>query len=240
MWLYFLILLIVVLGIWIYRNNQFIKFEVDNKQYQIEKYSPARYQSLDTLVQIRKKLDRLVNHLYRKHPNDKYIKRMKIRFDQTVLREANPDGDPTQTSYTINKGDTMVICLRSNDKQLVDINTLMYVAIHELAHVYSSSFHHSDEFWRNMKFLIDQASEIGIYRPVNYTETPVRYCGLTISSNIPRSGGKGPRIELPRQKEIRGINGKGNNQKFIMIDAKSQSGGGIDLIPFLLSRSYMN
>jgi len=237
MWLYFLILLIVLIGIWIYRNNQFIKFEVDNKQYQIEKYSPGRYQSLDRLVQIRRRLDRLVNHLVRKHPQDKYINRMKNRFADTVLREANPDGDPTQTSYTINKGDTMVICLRSNDQQLVDLNTLMYVAIHELAHIYSSSFHHSDEFWKNMRFLVDQASEIGIYRPVNYIQTPVRYCGLTISSNIPKSGEskEGPRVELPRQKALRGVNGK----EKMMIDAKSQSGGGKELVPFLLSKSYI-
>lgn len=208
MWLYVLILLIIIFGVLIYQNSRYIKFEVDNDQYQIEKYSPGRFESLDTLVYLRKKLKQLITHLNHQRPNDPYVKRLNKRFANTVLREANPNGDPTSTSYTINKGDTMVICLRSGNNQLVDRNTLTYVAIHELAHIYSSSYHHSPEFWRNMRFLIDEAAQIGIYTPVNYSQNPVQYCGLTIASNIPR-------VELPAQRRARQQGGSDPHQKLV-------------------------
>lgn len=217
MWLYILVLLIIIFGFLIYQNSRYIKFEIDNDQYQIEKYSPGRFESLDTLVYLRKKLKQLITHLNRKLPNDPYVQRLNQRFENTVLREANPDGDSSSTSYTINKGDTMVLCLRSGNNQLVDRNTLTYVAIHELSHIYSSSYHHSPEFWKNMSFLIDEASQIGIYTPVNYSQNPVSYCGLTIASDIPR-------VELPAQQKARQQQGGSYQQK---------------LISHLLSRSYV-
>jgi len=188
MWLYILILLIVVVFILLYTNNQYIKFKVDDKEYHIEQYSPARYESLDTLVQIRQKLDKLVNYMLKKYPNDPKVERMQRRFKNTVLQEANPEkGDSSHTSYTINKGETMVICLRSEKNNLVDMNTLMYVAIHELAHIYSSSYNHSPEFWKNMAFMINEAEILGIYKKTNYHQNPVHYCGIIISSNIPET-----------------------------------------------------
>tara|TARA_R100001163_G_C5068018_1_gene207701 strand:+ start:4534 stop:5184 length:651 start_codon:yes stop_codon:yes gene_type:complete len=210
-----LIVLIIVafvgFAIWYIRNQQFVNFTINEKSFQLEKYSPGHTQSLNTLVKIRQKLDALIERLKSKYPNDKLVKRLEERFKNTVLREANPDGDPTQTSYTINKGDTMVICLRANNGRVVDINTLMYVAIHELAHVYSSSYHHNPEFWKNMQFLVNEATELGIYRDTDYKDNPVRYCGIIISSNIPRT-------ELPNQRGMKG-------------------GAPLDMIGFLLNHS---
>jgi hypothetical protein len=126
----------------------------------------------------------------------------------------------------------MVICLRAHGGQLVDLNTLMYVAIHELAHIYSSSYHHSKEFWDNMKFLVDEAVEVGLYRKVDYRQSPVRYCGIMISSNIPR-------VELPSVRKARG-NGNGNGKEHLLMIDGGQKGGGSDggvLVGYLLDRS---
>lgn len=187
MWAYLLVLLIILGVYFIIKNSQYVKFEVDNDVYQVEKDSPDGPESLQTLVNIRKKLERLVHHLLNKYPKNKLVKRLQKRFKDTVLREANPDGDSSQTSYTINKGDTIVLCLRTNDGQIVAFNTLMYVAIHELAHIYSSSYHHNNEFWSNMKFLIEEGIEAGVYEETDYYKNPVRYCGMTIASNIPKT-----------------------------------------------------
>jgi len=182
---YFLILVLLVIVIWVYKENQFDRFTIEDKIFQIEKYSPSKHDSLTTLVKVRKSLDRLVSHLKTKYPENYYVNRLEKRFDQTVLRENNPDQNSDDTSYTINKGDTLVLCLRTKDGNLVDLNTLTYVAIHELAHIFSSSYHHNNEFWRNMRFLIDEAINIGVYVQTDYEKNPVRYCGLTISSDVP-------------------------------------------------------
>lgn len=190
MWLLMMIILAAFIY-WLYEKSRYVKFEVDDDTYQIEKYSPDAIVSLNTLVKIREKLEYLVAYLKKKYPNDALINRLDERFEDTILREANPDGDPTQTSYTINKGDTIVLCLRTNDNLIVDFNTLMYVAIHELSHIYSSSYHHNKEFWHNMKYLIDQSIDAGIYHSTDYSKVPVRYCGMTIGSNIPIQYGGG-------------------------------------------------
>ena len=43
--------------------------------------------------------------------------------------------------------------------------------------------YHTDEFWNNFKFLLGEAKKINIYKPIDYKNKPVRYCGMTISDN---------------------------------------------------------
>ncbi len=46
-------------------------------------------------------------------------------------------------------------CLRSKDGfRLVDDNTILFVAIHELGHVMTKEQGHVPPFWDNMKFLL--------------------------------------------------------------------------------------
>ena len=63
------------------------------------------------------------------------------------------------------------------------MNTLTFVALHELAHVATLSVGHTEEFWNNFKFLLQEAKKIGIYNPVNYKKEPARYCGMNIDDN---------------------------------------------------------
>ena len=59
----------------------------------------------------------------------------------------------------------------------------MFVGIHEISHVATKSVGHTDEFWKNFKFLLEQAVEIKIYTPVDYKKNPKRYCGMEITDN---------------------------------------------------------
>ena len=67
--------------------------------------------------------------------------------------------------------------------QLIDINTLTFVAVHELAHLMTSSIGHKKEFWDNFTFMLEYATEAGLYEAVDYSKKPSEYCGLTIDSN---------------------------------------------------------
>ena len=79
----------------------------------------------------------------------------------------------------------LAFCLETekNSDNLIDINTLTFVALHELAHIASTSVGHNDEFWNNFKFLLERAEIIGIYQPVDYKKKPKKYCGITIHDN---------------------------------------------------------
>ena len=67
--------------------------------------------------------------------------------------------------------------------KIVDTNTMMFVAIHELAHLMTKSIGHTPEFWNNMKYLLQKAIKIGIYTAVDYKSKPVPYCGTTITDS---------------------------------------------------------
>ena len=67
-------------------------------------------------------------------------------------------------SYTVNKKD-MFLCLKDEHGEYYNKNMLLYVAIHELAHVLSKSVGHTDEFYKINDKLLDKATEMGIYNP---------------------------------------------------------------------------
>ena len=62
--------------------------------------------------------------------------------------------DQYETSKKINKGEEIVFCLRSiPDNKLHNINELMYVAIHEIAHVGCPEIGHTSLF-KKINFII--------------------------------------------------------------------------------------
>lgn len=80
------------------------------------------------------------------------------------------------SSYTENKA-YITLCIRDpKTKGYYDMNTIMYVALHELAHVVSKTHGHNDEFKKNFATLLRQAARQGIYDPRK--SIPTTYCGI--------------------------------------------------------------
>lgn len=108
-------------------------------------------------------------------------------YNPDHIFENSPKDITGDTSYTINKGDTIALCLRhknSDKKYRIDeLNTLMFVDLHELSHIATTAEDHPPEFWRTFKFVLEEAEEIGIYEIVDYSRAPVRYCGIEITSS---------------------------------------------------------
>ena len=126
-------------------------------------------------------MDRFVNELYQRHPGSVRVKRLSDRYKRTKLFESN-----THETYTLNKGEKVVMCLRdySNQHKIHDdFNLLIFVGLHELAHIMSESIDHTDEFWNNFKFLLRNASEMNMYDPVDYSLEPVAYCAMIVYDN---------------------------------------------------------
>ena len=96
-------------------------------------------------------------------------------------------GRPTTVPAYENKGEKLALCLNEKkedaDSRLIDENTLMYVAMHELAHVGTMSVGHGDEFWANFKTIIERAVDRGLYRPVDYKKNNKLYCGMNLTDN---------------------------------------------------------
>lgn len=119
-----------------------------------------------------------------KYPEYKqYIKQFCDRINKLVLQENSPTGK--YTSYTVNKGEEIALCLRSKKTtRLHDINIIMYVTIHELSHVACPDLDHTEKFTKIFIFFLNIAIMLGLYVYANYQENPIEYCGLPIRENL--------------------------------------------------------
>jgi hypothetical protein len=113
------------------------------------------------------------------------IRRVKSNYRPLNVRENVPSVFNKDTSYTINKGDVFSLCLRfvSDKDNFHDFNTIMFVALHELSHLFSETYGHNKEFWTNFKFILQQAIGINVYTPLNYKYNKTPYCGIMITYN---------------------------------------------------------
>lgn len=80
-------------------------------------------------------------------------------------------------SYTKNKR-SIHLCLKDSNNNYYDDNTLIYVTLHEIAHIMTrgESEDHDSKFMRNFETLLRKAVNAGIYTPS--TPLPYDYCGV--------------------------------------------------------------
>lgn len=164
-------------------NVKEVKSQTDGHVYKVQDL-PDKQQACERLAEVRQNLDKLIQK-YRDDPATAADPRVKV-----LLERYNPDNlcendiNADSTSYSENKGDSIVVCLRDKAPpyKLVDTNTVMFVVLHEMAHLMTTTIGHTPEFWTNFKRILQDAVGVGVYQEVNYDRSPVQYCGMTISS----------------------------------------------------------
>jgi len=128
-------------------------------------------------------MNSLVAYMKEHHPKDPRVIRLVDGYNPSKISETLPTSE--LTAYSENKGEKLAFCLAKtkNGSTLIDINTLTFVAIHELSHIMTESIGHKQEFWLNFKYLLENAKKAKIYDPVDYKKDNQSYCGMTITDN---------------------------------------------------------
>jgi hypothetical protein len=184
---YILIAIVVGASFYIYHQSEFsnlkcIISDVDGKKYCVRDRRKLEL-AADRLANANKSMKEVVEHCKKKYPKRDNVTRLVSGYNPKKIYETLPTSK--FTAYSQNKGEKLAFCLdtEKNDGDLIDMNTLTFVALHELSHVATKSVGHTEEFWENFKFLLKEASEIGVYDPIDYSKSPKRYCGMTITDN---------------------------------------------------------
>jgi hypothetical protein len=194
--LFIIILIVLFIVVFVYfrlnyKDMTYVKSDIDNTPYLVRN-SPDKQQAANTLAKIRKNFIDLSDYLYL-HCDDKdivaykeYIIRLHDRVKSIIIIESTQDS--IYTSYSVNKGEQIVFCLRSRKllNQLHDLNLMMYVSLHEISHVANPSYepehgNHGPIFKKIFSFILDQAEKMKIYEKINFKAYPAEYCGLIIS-----------------------------------------------------------
>ena len=164
-----------------YGNLTYVKSDIDDRKYLVRNIKDKQ-EAADMLATIIQKLEKLKEHLVNKYPDDERIQRLQTNYvPENICESVAHDQN---TSYSVNKGEKVVFCIRSKEtNKLEDLNTLTFVAIHEMGHLASGTVGHNDEFWANFKFLLQEAIAIHLYTKVEYSKEPKSYCGIQITDS---------------------------------------------------------
>ena len=158
----------------------------DGQQYEMQNL-PNKEKAVEVMASIHGNLVKLYEY-YKTTPNvaqEPPVARFVSRFSSDVFVEN--DMSSPDTSYSENKGQKIVVCLRDKTKPpqypVIDQNTVMFVMLHEMAHLMTETIGHTQEFWTNFKRVLNDAVQLGIYQPENYAQRPKAYCGMTITDS---------------------------------------------------------
>eukprot|EP00798_Chlamydomonas_sp_ICE-L_P030008 gene30008-biopygen11769 len=164
-----------------YSEVVFVSSDVDGREYLMRRL-PDRQNAANLMARINSNLNKLVQHLVAKYPKNLVVRQLYDNYNPDALSEGG--AELGYTSYSVNKGEKIVLCLRQRDHELVEENILMYVAIHELGHLATDEVGHTPKFWSNFKWILGEAMSIGLYTKVDFDNEPQKYCGINITSSI--------------------------------------------------------
>jgi hypothetical protein len=202
------LLVLIILFIMMYNyieydtfNVKRVKSELDGEIYKVHLGHENYVEAAEVLAQINYNNITLLRHLKKKYkpydggvflnPDMQRI-RGKVKFlldnyNPDRITENSPKNATDSTSYTIGKGDVLALCLRKKQVgekySFHEMSILMFVTIHELAHMMTREMHHKYPFWVNFKILLNEAVECGVYEYEDYALNPVMYCGMNITYN---------------------------------------------------------
>jgi predicted metal-dependent hydrolase len=160
------------------------KSTVDGREYYVRDL-PDKQEAANLLAKLRMNLGTLMDELIKSYPDKPQVQRLSQNFkpDPNRFLESTPNAE--HTSYSVNKGESVHFCLRQRDgtEKLVALDIMMFVALHEMSHMITKSIGHDQEFWNNFGWLLKEAEQRGLYKPKDFKNHPVSYCGVNITDS---------------------------------------------------------
>lgn len=177
-----------------YKSNA-IAVEAFNKQPYLVNDLNDSQDAANMLARIMLVLEKLVNNIcsdYDKNVNSRtnddniYIENVRtIKKKLPSVRISENPIDSQFTSYSINKGEELVFCIRDKKKYKIhDINELLYVAIHEIAHIGCPEVGHTQLFQDINAYLLKKAICYNFYTYIDYSIENKNYCGMILTNNL--------------------------------------------------------
>jgi len=190
--MYYILIIIIIIVLILINNINVIQIEtLDGNIFLIhnennDDINKAKINLLNKIINNALKLkEHLIKNIEQFPEYKKYILQLDKNFnkDRTKIYETNPHSN--LTSYSVNKGEELSICLKSKlNNKLHEENLLMYVLIHEMGHFACPEIGHGELFQSIFKFFLKEAIKINIYIKKDYSHNPSEYCGLILNSSF--------------------------------------------------------
>jgi len=173
--------LIIVAGamylVWQPTDMVWVYSSITGKDYEVKR-APDQQRMADRLAMLEQTLHTFLDRANAAMPSEPRIQTIRSRWDGTLSEtEASED-----VAFSIDKT-SISLCLRDSLGRVEEYNASVFVLIHELAHIATSDYGHSPEFWENMKFLLEVAEKNGLYTYTDYSAKATTYCGHPLGSS---------------------------------------------------------
>jgi hypothetical protein len=180
--------LVIIVAVRMYMKSDMANLKcviagIDGNRYCVRDRSKLE-EAANLMATVATKCRTMVDYMIEKYPNDPRCMLLSKNFNPSRFVETLPTSE--LKAYSENKGEKVAFCLNKkneNNNELIDIQTLTFVALHELSHLMTDSVGHNQDFWNNFKFLLENAKAAGIYDPVDYKKNPTEYCSMNITDN---------------------------------------------------------
>ncbi len=186
--LFIVIFVIIFYIVFILNDSSLVRFE-NNGNDVLVRDNPDKADSAKLLGELIYKMyflrDYIVKNKVKFPENVEYIDLLSTNFNKNRTKIYETSLESNYTSYSINKGEELVFCLRcKKTHNLHTINLLMYVAVHEMAHTACPETGHTPLFNKIFKFLLEQSIILDLYKYEDYSAHPVEYCGMNLYTNV--------------------------------------------------------
>lgn len=192
--IYIIIILIFVIifncyNYYLQNNNLLIIEGIDGNNYYVRDDN-NKDKAVAVLYELRQNIKKLINFIEENSENDteysiykENINLIKNKIDNVIIKET-PETS-SYTSYSVNKGQELYLCIRSKKtNEIHDINDLLYVAIHEIAHIGCPEIGHTNLFFKINFYLLKKAVEFNLYKFDDYNNIPREYCGINLNNTL--------------------------------------------------------
>ena len=177
---YACIVALTLLAVWLLArpgDMASVRSGATGRQYRVRR-APDSQGAADRLAELESRLHRLLEGAARLVPGDARVEAIRTRWDGTLSEVQAAD----EVAFSLDKS-SIHVCLRDAGGRLEDLNTSMFVLLHELAHVATDDYGHSPAFWDNMRFLLELAEQLGLYRYEDYGAGQVTFCGHPLGAS---------------------------------------------------------
>lgn len=182
------LILVIVYLIYSINNSGLTKAEFDGQVYMVQEL-PDKMKAVDLLIKLKNDLSKIAQKTLDRAKDEKnseytgYMQIINDRLNTVYIREVEKDSP--YTSYSVNKGEELVFCLRNKEThQFYDYNKILYVAVHEIAHIGCPEVGHTKLFFELNRYILETAQKNKMYEFVDYNSTPEEYCGIQIYTNV--------------------------------------------------------
>ena len=155
---------------------------IDGKRYSVRPTNDRQLVA-DRLGEISARLQRMMQYMAvtPEYSRDARLQVLQERLPTLTISETGSAS--SEAAFTRNKN-RLALCVKNADGNLEDINTSMFVLLHEISHVATLQYNgHDPAFWKTMTLMLKAGIESGVYVYTPYEDIPTSYCGHAISQS---------------------------------------------------------